>query len=160
MCESRALQEGSIFVPHYRSVLFDSLKWEETERPRHEPWPFDRRPGELVPGHQALMEGQVPQGLDPLSGWVLHLQPQLHGGDQHLEDWRRRGSEPSTFDCRGSPADPRSCPRVSARLPEGQKDGQHEVLVRVAIDHLDGGPETLTEVRKRYRKYQGAQLSV
>ena len=132
------------------SPIFDTLK-KNRENPEIRNEFRLSGPGQLVPGDEALLEGEVPASLDPLSGCLLNFQPQLDGDDQHLEDLRHRWAHPGPHVGRRAPTDPRGCPRVSADLPEGQEDGQHEVLVGVEVHHHHRGPPTHPESRQRRR---------
>ena len=108
-------------------------------------------PGKLVPGDEALLEGQVPSGPNPESGWVLHLQPQFDGDDQHLEDFRCRRAHPGSDLCRGAPSDP----GISVGLPERKEDRQHEVLLRVEGHHHHRGSQVDSESWKRNCQRKG-----
>jgi len=70
--------------------------------------------GQLLPGDEALVEGEVPTGPDLVSGGVLHFQPQLDGDDQHLEDFGCSGAHTCSDLGRGTTPDP----GVSAGLQE------------------------------------------
>lgn len=60
-------------------------------------------PVKLVFSDKALMEGEIPSGVDPVARYFFHIQSELDGDDERLENHRCGRTSPGTFNRRNSP---------------------------------------------------------